>query len=547
MSRSKKFILSIISGVLLSLAWPPLPFFPLLLIGFIPILWLDDVCSVSKKSARSFFGYSYLALLIWNFGTTWWVGATYFGTHDISTAVAGLLANILNPLLMCIPLVGFHNTKKRLGATWGYISLPAYWITFEFFHLRWDLSWPWLTLGNGLAKFPSVFQWYEFTGVLGGTFWILVVNILLYRLLFIFITGRLDLFRKKNLVIAILVIVIPVCISLIQYYSYSEKGKPESVVVVQPNIDPYSMKFDESTLNAQLDILLLLSREKTDSATDYLVWPETAIPQGILINELNVDPDIEKVRKAFSSFPKLKIVTGINAYARYESPATITARKEVLGGKTFYWDAFNSAIQLDSSRNIPVYHKSKLVPWVEKMPYPKLFKFLEPLALNMGGVTGSLGEQKTRSVFFGKDFIGVAPEICYESIYGEYSNEYVQRGANLFFVITNDGWWGNSAGHKQHLEYARLLAVETRRDIAQSANTGTSAFINQRGDIRNETQWWIPTAISSTLYANDEETFYVRFGDYIGRAAIILTIFLFVWTMINRFRKKRIAGEIQAT
>src|SRR6185295_11135902 len=157
---------------------------------FLPILWLDDICSESKKSARSFFGYSYLALLIWNFGTTWWVGATYFGTHDISTAIAGLLANTLNPLLMCIPLVAFHNTKKRFGVIWGYISLPAYWITFEFLHLRWDLSWPWLTLGNGLSCFPQVIQWYEFTGVLGCTLWILTVNILLYRLLSPSLSGK---------------------------------------------------------------------------------------------------------------------------------------------------------------------------------------------------------------------------------------------------------------------------------------------------------------------------------------------------------------------
>ncbi|HYV93203.1 MAG TPA: apolipoprotein N-acyltransferase [Chitinophagales bacterium] len=544
MSKSKKFLLSIFSGVLLSLAWPPLPFFPLLFIGFLPILWLDDICSESKKSARSFFGYSYLALLIWNFGTTWWVGATYFGTHDISTAIAGLLANTLNPLLMCIPLVAFHNTKKRFGPAWGYISLPAYWITFEFFHLRWDLSWPWLTLGNGLACFPQVIQWYEFTGVLGGTLWILAVNIVLYRLLYPFLSGRSYLFRKKNLLPEILLIVLPVALSLNQYFPYTEIGKRQHVVIVQPNIDPY-MKFAEGTEDAQLDVLIRLSIENIDSTTDYLVWPETAIPQGILVNELSFDPTIEKVRKAFSSFPDLKIVTGINAYKRYETDSTPTARKDSDNGKVFYWDAFNSAIQLDSSRNIPIYHKSKLVPWVEKMPYPKFFKFLEPLALNMGGITGSLGSQEQRSVFFGPDSVGIAPEICYESIYGEYSNEYVRRGANLFFVITNDGWWGNTAGHKQHLEYARLLAIETRRDIAQAANTGTSAFINQRGDIRRATPWWTPVAIRANLRVNDRETFYVRFGDYIGRAAIILTLLLFVWAMIVRFRKRKVIGELR--
>lgn len=536
MSRTKKFLLALSSGIFLWLGWTPLPFFPLLFIGFIPILWLEEICSESKMSARSFFGYSYLALLTWNVGTTWWVGATYFGTHDISTALAGVFANTANPLLMCIPLLAFHHTKKRLGAVWGYISLPAYWITFEFIHLRWDLSWPWLTLGNGLAKFPQIIQWYEFTGVLGGSLWILAVNIALYRLFRGFSPERTVQPNRKILLVSIFLLLIPVTISLVQYFTYSEKGKPVNTVVIQPNIDPYNMKFDENTLDRQLDILLHLSLENIDSTTDYLVWPETSIPQGILIHELPVDSTIQRVRNTFSSYPKLKIITGINAYATYKTAETPTARFEPNG--KIYWDAFNTAIQLDTSHNIPVYHKSKLVPGVEKMPYPKLFKFLEPLAINMGGITGSLGSQEYRTVFFGIDSIGVAPEICYESIYGEYSNEYVHRGANLFFVITNDGWWGNTAGHKQHLEYARLLAIETRRDIAQSANTGTSAFINQRGDVYEATAWWVPAAIKATLYANTEETFYVRFGDYIGRAAVLFTIVMMAYSLFLFIKRK---------
>jgi apolipoprotein N-acyltransferase len=90
MSKKQKYLLAVSSGLLLWLAWPPLPFFPLLFIAFVPVLWLEDACSNSTRSARSFFGYSYLALLIWNIFTTWWVGATVLGTKDISTAIAGL-------------------------------------------------------------------------------------------------------------------------------------------------------------------------------------------------------------------------------------------------------------------------------------------------------------------------------------------------------------------------------------------------------------------------------------------------------------------------
>ncbi|MCY7410561.1 MAG: apolipoprotein N-acyltransferase [Chitinophagales bacterium] len=536
MKSRQKLLLSFASGILLSLAWPPLPFFPLLFIGFVPILWLEDVCSEKKNSARNFFGYAYLALLIWNLLTTWWVGATYFGTNDISTAFAGIFANTANPLLMCIPLIGFHRIKKRLGATMGYISFVAFWIVFEFIHLRWDLTWPWLTLGNGLAMFPQVVQWYSFTGVVGGTAWILILNVLIYRLLYVFLTGKIYLHYKKTIAATAIALLLPIFISVTQYYTYTEKGNEKNVVVVQPNIDPYNDKFDPSDLDQQLQSLLQLSKQKVDANTDYLVWPETAIPQGILINDLQVDETIQLLRNFRKPFPKLKIVTGINAYEQYATDSTPTARKSRDG--KFYWDAFNSAIQIDSSNAIPVYHKSKLVPGVEKMPYPALFKFLEPLAINMGGITGSLGSQKDRGVFFSNDKTGIAPLICYESIYGEYSNEYVQRGANLLFVITNDGWWGNTDGYKQHIEYARLRAIETRRDLAQSANTGTSAFINQRGDLYDQTQWWKPAVISATLHANTEETFYVRFGDYISRASILISIVLVIFSFFKKFKER---------
>jgi apolipoprotein N-acyltransferase len=543
MKKSQKYLAAVSAGVILWLAWPPLPFFFLLFVGFVPILWLEEQAAFSNRSGREFFGYSYLALLIWNLLTTWWVGATYFGTKDISTAIAGLLANTANPLLMCIPLVAFHRTKKRLGETWGYLSLIAYWITFEYIHLRWDLTWPWLTLGNGFSQFPQVVQWYEYTGVFGGTAWILGTNILLYKIVRAVISGKIMYGYRRQVILFLSFLFIPILVSLLIYFTYREKGKPREVVVVQPNIDPYNEKFDMSTLDRQLSTLMDLSKSAVDQQTNYLVWPETAISQGIFINDLAIDATLSKVKGFLKPYPNLELVTGINAYERYDTDSTATAR--YADNAHVWYDAFNTAIQLDSSRKIPYYHKSKLVPGVEQMPYPQLFKFLEPLALQMGGTSGSLGKQKDRSVFFSHDSTGVAPMICYESIYGEYSTGYVQRGGSLFFIITNDGWWGNTAGHKQHLQYARLRAIEMRRDIAQSANTGTSAFIDQRGNLSQQTEWWKPAVIKATLYANEELTFYTRFGDYIGRIAIIFTIFSAVYGFINRFRKKNKVEKLE--
>ena len=104
--------------------------------------------------------------------------------------------------------------------------------------------------------------------------------------------------------------------------------------------------------------------------------------------------------------------------------------------------------------------------------------------------------------------------------------QYVRKGAQLIFIITNDGWWKNTPGYKQHLSFARLRAIETRRSIARSANTGISCFINQRGEISQATEWWVPASIKGNLNANSAITFYVKHGDYIARVAIFMSIVL---------------------
>jgi apolipoprotein N-acyltransferase len=164
------------------------------------------------------------------------------------------------------------------------------------------------------------------------------------------------------------------------------------------------------------------------------------------------------------------------------------------------------------------------------MPFPAVFKYLDKFAINMGGTSGSLGMQKERSVFVSKnDTIKIAPIICYESVYGGYVTEYVRNGAHLLFIITNDGWWGNTEGYRQHLNYARLRAIENRRSIARSANTGISCFINQKGDIIKSTSWWKPEVIIDSIMANNEITFYAQFGDYIGKIAIYITVILLLY------------------
>ena len=118
--------------------------------------------------------------------------------------------------------------------------------------------------------------------------------------------------------------------------------------------------------------------------------------------------------------------------------------------------------------------------------------------------------------------------------------EAVSKGAQFIAVITNDGWWGNTSGKDQHLDYARLRAIENRRWVARSANTGISAFINQRGDVVQQTEWWKEAVIKQDINLNSELTFYTKHQDWIVYPFLLIGVFSFAYAIFLGviFRKK---------
>jgi apolipoprotein N-acyltransferase len=181
-----------------------------------------------------------------------------------------------------------------------------------------------------------------------------------------------------------------------------------------------------------------------------------------------------------------------------------------------------------------------LVTGVEKMPHKEILGFLENLVVELGGAMRSNGTQEFREAFASpQDGTRVAPVICWESIFGEYVTDYVgEAGANFLFIVTNDGWWKNTPGHRQHNSYARLRAIETRRSVARSANTGISSLINQRGEELARIGWWERSGLRGTLNSNDHITFYVKHGDFIGRIAVLLAVILLLYSISIRYIKR---------
>jgi len=536
MQKVKFWLLSILSGLLFAFSWPAIgDQWYLIFFAFVPLLLVESEIakSMSKRKALITFGYAYLTFFLFNLLTTWWI---YFAS-DWGMA----MAVICNSFFMAAIFALFRYSKQWVGERQGYFGLVFLWIAFEYLHLNWELSWTWLTLGNVFANQVQFVQWYEYTGVLGGTLLIMICNLLLFSTLI-----RFQEAKKRKLLPALIMLLLLVGLGLKSTNTYKQiqaKGERMNVVVVQPNIDPYTEKFRDMAESDQIDRMVELSLTAVDEKTDLLAWPETAFPQAYWEHEFEYLYGTEEIRKLIEKYPKLRVITGLSSSRLFLQGDELTKTARKFSNGEGWYDNYNSAIEIESGKEIDLHHKSKLVLGVEKVPFLKYFPIMKKLSINLGGSAGGLGEDGFPTVFFNdKGKNGLAPIICYESIYGEYVTQYVRQGAQLLVIITNDGWWDNTPGYKQHLAYARLRAIECRRSIARSANTGISAFIDQKGDLMQTTAWWVEDAIKASLHTNNEQTFYVRFGDYFGRiSGFIAPLFLLLaWVKSRNKTQQRL-------
>jgi apolipoprotein N-acyltransferase len=325
------------------------------------------------------------------------------------------------------------------------------------------------------------------------------------------------------------------------YENYEEKADPIEVVVVQPNTDPYNEQYDLNPMTL-LEKNLTLANEKVTDSTDFLVFPESTLYDGVRSiweSHLESSPLIRELKNYAADHPHLSIIIGASTHReldKNEKPGH--AARKFHNSETYYY-AYNTAFLIDTTPNIQIYHKSKLTPGVENMPSWGILKPLEKMAIDLGGTIGSLGTDNEILVLTNGKGQKIAPIICYESVYGEFVIKRIMEGATVIFVITNDGWWGDTPGHRQHLLFSVLRAIETRRSIARSANTGISAFINQRGDVFQRTEYWQAAVISQQINTNDKLTYYVKNGDFIARVSVFVSALVLLIAFVQGFLRKK--------
>lgn len=523
------FLLTLSGAIALGISFPFTGgFFPIVFFAFVPVILVNNALNKEKKFRFiKRLGYNYLYFLIFNIITTWWI---YYASPE-----GAYFAVLANALLMTLPFFFSSFIARQLGENRGLIAFAVLWMSFEYAHFYWELSWPWLNLGHVFGNQPKLIQWYEYSGVTGGTLWVLCVNILVY------IVIRNIWIRKESLKIQTpiflftgLGLCIPVISSLIIYYSYEEKIDPVDIVVVQPNIEAHHEKF-HTPWTVQLEKMFRLADEQVTRDVDLVLCPETAINIGLDEMQLEDEQSINYVK----SFQRVKynvpVIIGAftqKFFKEENSPAT-----RFYSG--FWYEDYNSALLVDTLKKTEIYHKSKLVLGSEKLPFVGMFPFLKKYSVELGGTSGILGIGEEPKNFTASGVL-FAPVICYESVYGEYVSYYTRKGAEILTVITNDGWWQDSPGHKQHRMFSQIRAIENRRSLARSANTGISCFIDQRGEIISELPYNTAGVLREKINRNTAFTFYVKYGDLYGRIALFMAIGLFIYALVNYLKKRGI-------
>ncbi len=517
--------LSVIGGILSGIAWSGWCSGLVLLISFVPFFLLEDYLYMhrTKYSPNAFFIYLLPGFVIFGIIALAWTRIA---------SITGAICVIMGlSFLMAFALWMSHVIRLRAGNIAGFVALISFWLSYELISLNVNLVSPWLNLGNGLSKDILFVQWYEVTGTAGGSLWILCSNLFLA----IFITGYLsNRTSKLFLFVWLAVLIIPSAVSIYLYSAVKQSNNNKSeVVIIQPNIDPYTEKFSIPFSDQLKNVILQANTAITDK-TEWVITPETTIDDPVNLDDMSDNQYVKTIKQLTEQHPAVNVVIGLVTYRLYpplKNAPTISARRIDASG--LYYDHFNSAVQIDTGKHFGIYHKSKLVPGIEMQFSNGPGRLITRILPYLGGTKWGYGIQDERACFeHASTSMKIAPVICYESVFGKFVTDYIKKGAEALFIITNDGWWKNTNGYKQHLNFASLRAIETRRPIARAANTGVSCLIDIRGKRTLETAWWTKAVLKGEIIPETRITFYVRHGDYILWISAVVSIILLCITFI---------------
>lgn len=508
--RGKEIGFPVVSGILLTLSFPP---FHLLIPPFVALVpYLIFVAGCPDGAAASVRRASF------------WMGVVFYGTllYWLFTALVYYTwLSLLGYLITVVVLSSFlaiagwaiHRVRTRHAIPF-WVSVPIFWTTAEWLRAQLgDLAFPWLGLGHSLTGFPALIGFADIGGARAVTVWLTAINGVLAEW---WLAGWRLRWRRWSLALAGLVL-LPVGYSLIRWHTL-ETRTAARVVVVQPNI-PEDLKLErevaEDSSRTALDNLTRAALADS-SPVDLVVWPETALP-----DYFRLAGEWMRWSARLARSHDAAILFGAHDFERYDDEE---------------YDTYNAALLLNSGgAPAGVYRKNYLVPIVERVPFIPV-NWLRSLRTKLGGrqvpLIGDLGAFLRYFGGFGRggeepvmsvDGARFGVLICYESIFPQLSRAYRRGGADFLVNITNDAWfgreqpiWSRTSALTQHPSHMVMRAIENRVGVARAANTGISLFVDPLGRRHAATPLFQPAARTATVQTTEGLTLYTWFGDWPG-------------------------------
>lgn len=492
--RNERFLLTA-SALALAAAWPPLP---LGFLAFIALIFPLDI--VSGRSFGGAFKKGYFFSFIYFLASLYWIGWVHIPGTVAIAAIISLYSSYVFALYAAV-----YRRKRALAM----VLFPFLWIGMEYFRSLFEIAFPWSNLSYTQGSYTPFIQICEFTGDLGISIIVVVVNILLWR------AWKNRGARRKALLVGIagLLIIIPTLYGSV-VLSRAEPVDTGTIRIslLQGSI-PLKTKWNPDKLDYNVRVYDSLSLAGLPA--DLLVWPETAVPTYLL-----ADYRLTRFVEQTAMEAGCPILVGTLDYRRLGDTAVET---------------FNAAIQFDpDGRFRTPYHKNKLVPFAETVPYGRYLPFLTNLSLGWSDFVHGKHLQ-----IYKNDFGNYGTLICYEVIFPELVNRYVRNGADFLVNITNDTWYGLSSGPYQHAGMAIFRSIENRIWMARAANSGFSYFVDKYGRIYHESRLFERTIVRGKIEKVKGRTVFNRTGPILGQAGLLLIglvscILVIVWVR-NRF------------
>lgn len=508
MSESRRLLLAACSGVLLFLAFPPFPLGFLSLLALVPLFF-----ALQGASPRRSFTLGLTSGVIFSCGLLYWVPFVEVEGVVRFYLTAGVMLLWLY-LGLWVAIFSFFSTTlaRKLGGL-GVFSIPFIWTTLEFVRsLSPQVGFPWGSLAYTLSYYPSLIQFSSSTGLPGVTFLVVAINLLIYLSMRRIRTTRKAVYYLTTL---LLLLLLPWLHGTISMRREVPSEGSMRVALLQVNVDPDVKRGGRLYREYRMEVLKKETIRAAQQGVDLIIWPETAVP-GVLARNTEYRNLVEELSRRLG----VPILTGTTG---------VTPREA--GGYNYY----NSAVYVTPEAGISQeYNKVYLVPFSEKLPFDDVFPFLRSIHFGQGDF--SPGKSYT---VFSHPKGGFSALICFESIFPRLVRQFVRRGARLLVNITEDSWFGRTAGPYQHAQMAIFRAIEYRIAVARCANTGVSKIIDHYGRVRNRTRIFTRTIVIDSLSLGGGNTFYARYGDLFAWGCVVITVGLLAVTLT---RRKHFAG-----